>query len=244
MPNEEVTALLGGWEGYRVGFVERHEGGVEGAGLHVCIELIRRVDVPMICSGCGQVCERYHDWEERWIRDLVILDAETRLLVQRFRVACPACGPQVEHLSWLPSYARVTGRLARSVARLCKVLTIKHVAKFYGLSWDAVKRIDLLVQVQLQPLRDLGDRFFKFFLVQVSPPCREGTSQVVAVPKLSVERTFARYHSESRGTPSVRLNSRMMSSTCLAGRTWRQRPGITSGMTRIYSQRFGNGERS
>ena len=36
----------------------------------------------------------------------------------------------------------MTGRLARSVGRLCKVLAIKHVAKFYGLGWDAVKSID------------------------------------------------------------------------------------------------------
>ena len=142
MPSEEVTALLGEWEGYRVGFVERHAPDREGAAPHVWIELIRRSDVPMICSGCGQACEWYHDWEERWIRDLPILEAETHLLVQRFRVACPACGPKLEHLPWLAKYARLTGRLARSVARLCKVLAIKHVAKFYGLGWDAVKAID------------------------------------------------------------------------------------------------------
>jgi transposase len=142
LPSEEVTALLGEWEGYRVGFVQRHEANEEGAVSQVWIELIRRSDVPMICSGCGQACERYHDWDERWIRDLPILDTETHLLVQRFRVACPACGPKLEHLSWLAKYARVTGRLARSVARLCKVLAIKHVAAFYGLGWDAVKAID------------------------------------------------------------------------------------------------------
>lgn len=142
MPSEDVTALLGEWEGYRVGFVQRHEPKEEGAAPHVWIELIRRADVPMVCSGCGQTCERYHDWDERWIRDLPILDAETHLLVQRFRVACPACGPKLERLPWLAKYARVTGRLARSVARLCKVLAIKHVARFYGLGWDAVKTID------------------------------------------------------------------------------------------------------
>lgn len=142
MPSEEVTALLGEWEGYRVGFIERREGDGEGVRPYVFIELTRRADVAMICSGCGQTCERYHDFEERTVRDLPILDRETHLLVPRFRVACPACGPKLEHLSWLPSYARVTGRLARSVARLCSLLPIKHVAKFYGLSWDAVKRID------------------------------------------------------------------------------------------------------
>ena len=142
MPSEEVTALLGEWEGYRVGFVERHESKAEGAAPQVWIELIRRVDVAMICSGCGQACAQYHDWDERWIRDLPILDADTHLLIQRFRVACPACGPKLEHLPWLAKYARVTGRLARRVARRCKVLAIKHVAKFYGLGWDAVKAID------------------------------------------------------------------------------------------------------
>ena len=142
MPSEDVTALLGEWEAYRVGFVERRGPDAEGAAGQVWIELIRRSDVPMICSGCGQACGRYHDWEERWIRDLPILDAETHLLVQRFRVACPACGPKLEHLPWPAKYARVTGRLAGSVARLCKVLPIKHVAEFYGLGWDAVKAID------------------------------------------------------------------------------------------------------
>lgn len=142
MPSADITALLGGWEGYRIGFVRRHEPADEGGVTQVWIELVRRSDGPMICSGCGQVCERYHDWAERWIRDLPILDAQTYLLVPRFRVACSNCGPKVESLPWLSRYARVTTRLGQSVARLCQIAPIKHVASFYGLSWDAVKRID------------------------------------------------------------------------------------------------------
>ena len=130
MPGRDVTALLGEWEGYRIGFVERHESDGDGSGPQVWVELIRNSDGPMICSGCGRAGERYHDWEERWIRDLPILDAQTRLLIQRFRVACPTCGPKVEHLLWLAKYSRVTARLAQSVARLCQVLPIKHVAEF------------------------------------------------------------------------------------------------------------------
>jgi len=57
-------------------------------------------------------------------------------------VACPTCGPKLAELSWLESYARVTARLAESVARMCKVLTIKHVAEYFALSWDTVKAID------------------------------------------------------------------------------------------------------
>jgi transposase len=48
----------------------------------------------------------------------------------------------VERIDWLPAYARVTKRMAESVARLCKVLSIKHVAEYFGLCWDAVKAID------------------------------------------------------------------------------------------------------
>ena len=39
MPSEDVTALLGEWEGYRVGFVERHESKKEGSVPQVWIEL-------------------------------------------------------------------------------------------------------------------------------------------------------------------------------------------------------------
>jgi transposase len=45
-------------------------------------------------------------------------------------VLCPNCGPKVEHLDWLEPYSRVTSRLALSVARMCKVMALLHVAEF------------------------------------------------------------------------------------------------------------------
>jgi transposase len=141
LPSNDVIEVLGQWEGYRVGFVKRQPPVSDRSPPVLWVELIRRNE-SMVCSGCGGTCDRYHDWEERWIRDLPILDAQTHLLVQRFRVACPKCGPKLEHLPWLDKYARVTKRLADSVARLCRVLPVKHVAEFYGLGWDAVKAID------------------------------------------------------------------------------------------------------
>ena len=144
MPTRDITALLGAWEGYRVGTVGRFEAGElseKSKTPEELIELIRQPG-PMICSGCSQVCKKVHDWEERWVRDLPILDAQTHLCVQRFRVACPTCGPKVERLSWLELFARVTNRLAESVARLCRDATVQAAAEFYGLGWDAAKAID------------------------------------------------------------------------------------------------------
>jgi transposase len=139
---DQCIALLGGWEGYRVGTVGRYEAGVKGPTAEVWIELVPDWSRPMVCGQCGHTTDQLHDVTERWVRDLPILDAQTHLLVQRRRVLCPQCGPKLEKLSWLEPYARVTWRLAESVAQLCAVLPIKHVAEFYDLGWDVVKRMD------------------------------------------------------------------------------------------------------
>jgi transposase len=154
LSTRDITELLGDWEGYRIGAVGRYEAGELGddcPSSQVWIELKRKPG-PMICSGCGQPCDKIHDWQERWVRDLPILDAQTHLCVQRFRVACPTCGPKVERLSWLELYARVTNRLAESVFRLCRDATVQAAAEFYGLGWDTAKAID---KVCLQ--RTLGE---------------------------------------------------------------------------------------
>ncbi len=142
LTDQDVSGVLCGWEGYRIGTITRTEADKDQPVPAVWIELIREPGQPMICSGCHQTCSTVHDWDERWVRDLPILDAQTHLCVQRFRVRCRACGPKLEQLSWLEKYARITTRFALSVARLCRVLPIKHVAEHYDLDWDTVKAID------------------------------------------------------------------------------------------------------
>jgi transposase len=142
LSTDQITAVLGGWEGYRIGTAQRFEVGQKGPTAQVWIELLPDYTRPMVCSACGRATHQLHDVEERWVRDLPILEAQTHLLVHRRRVLCPRCGPKLERLSWLERYARVTRRLAQSVARLCKILPVKHVGEFYGLGWDAVKQID------------------------------------------------------------------------------------------------------
>ena len=57
MPRQDVTALLGVWEGYRVGTIGRYEPGELGPGepAQVLLELVREPG-PFICAGCGAAC--------------------------------------------------------------------------------------------------------------------------------------------------------------------------------------------
>jgi transposase len=138
----QITALLGEWEGYKVGTIQRFEAGQKGATAQVWIALRPKEGGGLICSGCGQVSHQVLDRQWRQVRDLPILEARTYLQLQRRRVLCPHCGPKLERLPWLNRYARVTRRLAENVARLCAILPVQHVADFYGLHWATVKEID------------------------------------------------------------------------------------------------------
>jgi transposase len=141
LEKQTIAELLGEWEGYELGTVGRRE--VDGK-PQVWIELLPRQDgPPRICGGCGKGCGSVHEVEQRWVKDLPILECPTYLLVHRVRLNCPTCGgPKLQRLSWLEPYARVTSRLAASVARLCKVTSVKHAAAFYGLDWKTAKAID------------------------------------------------------------------------------------------------------
>lgn len=156
MSRRQCRAVLWGWEGYRVDRVERVAGG-GGSRAQVRIFLRAVSGRSMRCSGCHGLVDRVHEVVERWVRDLPVFEAESWVRVPRRRVACPRCGPKLEELEWLERYARVTRRLAESVAKLCAVLPIRHAAQFFGLGWDTVKAIDLAhLETTLGPV-DLSD---------------------------------------------------------------------------------------
>lgn len=136
MAFEDITVLLGGWEGFELVGVQRE------AGPQIVLRLQRVPGAATHCSGCGEVVSEIHETTERRVRDLPILDATTWLIVPRARLACPRCGPTVEAVPWLDRYARMTTRFAKSVARLAQLLPIKQVAAWFGLSWDTVQAID------------------------------------------------------------------------------------------------------
>jgi transposase len=153
---DNIIKHLGGWKGYSVGTVQRFEEGRKPNQPEVWIELLPE-PAPGICDTCGSVATEVHDYSERWIRDLPVFDANTWLLVHRRRLVCPQCGPKLEQLSWLDKYSRHTNRLVDSVAMLCNVMSIKHVASYFDLSWSTVKEIHKrYLNKQIGPV-DLSD---------------------------------------------------------------------------------------
>jgi transposase len=149
----DLIARLGSWEGYEVESCWEEQRGDQ----RWCVVRLRPLPGrERECSGCGALCGAIHDCEERRVRDLPIFEVPVELIVPRIRVACPRCGAKLERLTWLDGYARVTRRLANSAARLCAVMSIRHVAQFYRLAWTTVKRIDFRhLQHELGPV-ELG----------------------------------------------------------------------------------------
>jgi transposase len=139
MAYDEITRLLGGWEGFALVEVTRAEG---PSGPEIILRLEPVPGATRRCSRCGTVVTEVHETTERRIRDLPILEAQTWLIVPRARLACPRCGPTVEAVPWLDRYQRMTTRLAEAIGRLAQLLPIKHVARWYGVDWGTVKQID------------------------------------------------------------------------------------------------------
>lgn len=142
MAYEEITALLGGWEGFELVGVRREPASANQPVPQIVLELRPVPTHPKRCSRCGELVGEIHDVAQRRVRDLPILDAETWLVFPRARLQCPRCGPTVEAVPWLDRYQRMTTRLAEAIARLAQVLPIKHVAEWFGIGWETVKQID------------------------------------------------------------------------------------------------------
>lgn len=141
MPCKKYIAELGSWQGFKVGSTGRYDYSAPDVRSEIWIELFPDESLPVECSGCEEVVKSVHDRVERWVRDLPAWGADTKLLVHLRRVKCERCGTRMEKVSWLEPYARVTTRLAQSIARLCDVLPVKQAAAYYDVSWHTAKRI-------------------------------------------------------------------------------------------------------
>jgi transposase len=139
MDHTELAAILGGFEGFDLIDVRREPAAQPP---RLILELAAKPGEPKRCGRCGEQVTEIHEVVERRVRDLPIAEWETWIVFPRARVRCPRCGPTVEAVPWVDRYQRMTKRLAEKIALLAQVLPIKHVAAWFGVSWDTVKQID------------------------------------------------------------------------------------------------------
>ena len=145
----ELVERFGGWAGFRVSGVERREGHPP----QVWIRLEPLEQGPYRCGHCGEPTQRVHERVVREIRDLPLFDAQTFLEVTVLRVWCERCGgPKRMAIDWLDEHQRMTQRLAKAITSLTRFMTVEHVARFYGVHWHTVKRLDKdALRAQLEP---------------------------------------------------------------------------------------------
>lgn len=108
---------------------------------HILIEL-QRTKKTGICPDCGTRCRHIKDRCVRRVRDLDVINSKTMVEFEEFKIECSCGYSGVEKLSFVNKFSRFTRRFEYKVAVLCKVMTLKDVAKEMKMNWTAVKRID------------------------------------------------------------------------------------------------------
>jgi transposase len=136
--DNDFTKILS-WPGYRV---YRHEISEATKKLKLWVRR-KRGNRKLICSGCGEKLEEYHDVTEREVRDLPWGEYRTTVVIEVYRVRCPNCGVRVEKVPQLPGKAPFSQRFEEAVGQACENAPVRRVARQFGLAASTVRAIDL-----------------------------------------------------------------------------------------------------
>ena len=156
MENDWTKVL--GFPGYRVYQQEIDE---EHQQLKLWIRR-KRGNRSMTCAGCGRRVHKMHEVYEREIRDLPCFEYQTTVVVELYRVDCPACGVKAEKVPQLPSKSPYSKRFEDAVGQSCESAAARQVARRMGLAQSTVRGIDLRYLERCEasrrkpPLRHMG----------------------------------------------------------------------------------------
>lgn len=111
------------------------------------VDLVRRRNRRMFCSGCGERCRAVYDRSVRSWRHLDVFRVRCVVRCEVRRVSCPACGVSPEAVPW----ARVGSRCTRAFEDTCVWLVRSApksvVAQLQRVDWHSVGRmIERVVQ--------------------------------------------------------------------------------------------------
>jgi transposase len=96
-----------------------------------------------LCHQCKSQGQWIHSHGKRYVRDLNLAATNVYLNYHYRKLFCRSCGCiRVEAQDFVDPGMRVTRRLAHYIYELCKMLTVKEVARHLSLDWKTVKAID------------------------------------------------------------------------------------------------------
>jgi transposase len=111
-----------------------------------------------VCSGCGyKRCSGYDKQKERMVEFIGIWGMKVFLRYTPRRVACPHCGPTIEHLPWVNGKSPVSVPLMLLLSFWSRYLSYSAVAKTFGMSFQQVfSAVDFVVSWGLKK-REVSD---------------------------------------------------------------------------------------
>ena len=124
----------------------------------------KKAGLKLICSGCGQhvAASRIQEICQREVRDLPCFEYATTIVVETYRLKCPACGFRAEKVPQLPSKAPFSRRFEEAVGEACQSAAARQVARRLGMAESTVRAIDLRCLERWEakrrkaPLRQMG----------------------------------------------------------------------------------------
>lgn len=107
----------------------------------VVIDLARRRNRRMFCSGCGRRCRAIYDRSVRSWRHLDVFRTRCRVRCEVRRVSCPGCGVRAEVVPWARVGSRASRAFEDSVVWLARSAPKSVVAQLLRVDWETVGRM-------------------------------------------------------------------------------------------------------
>lgn len=107
----------------------------------VVVDLARRRNRRMVCSGCGCRCRAIYDRSTRSWRHLDVFRVRCMVRCEVRRLSCPACGVSAEVVPWARVGSRFTRPFEDTCVWLVRAAPVSVVAQLQRVDWHSVGRM-------------------------------------------------------------------------------------------------------